>query len=127
MGTSVFETFCVCLSANFLFFIQYSTGQLNTLQYNTIHYNTIHYNTKYSTFLLKYSTFYMVDSKTEGVCSERTQRTILRSFSYNTLQYKILNLFAKILNLLQIIVTVTGHRSRSGQVRSGQVRSYQVR
>merc|ERR1711955_95469 len=81
------------------------TGQLNTLQYNTIHYNTIHYNTKYSTFfLLKYSTFYMVDSKTEGVCSERTQRTILRSFSYNTLQYKILNLFAKILNLLQIIM-----------------------
>ena len=100
-----------------------SPANSNTLQYITIHYNTIHYNTKYSTFLLKYSTFYMVDSKTEGVCSERTQRTILRSFSYNTLQYKILNLFAKILNLLQIIVTVTGHRSRSevtGQGHSGQ-------
>merc|ERR1712133_258045 len=111
------RSFFVCLLAcgqifSFLYSkVRKSTVQYRylfgaSIQYNTIHYNTIHYNTKYSTF-------FMVDSKTEGVCSERTQRTILRSFSYNTLQYKILNLFAKILNLLQIIVTVTGHRSRS--------------
>merc|ERR1712243_66261 len=99
---------CLLVSKFSLFYtVQYSTGIFystvgnNALNrhYGPTQYITIQYNTLHSTFLLKYSTFYMVDSKTEGVCSERTQRTILRSFSYNTLQYKILNLFAKILNL----------------------------